>query len=102
MRWFAITPLVCPPKSNHLLTGVLILCSALLGADNKTAGKKSPPREAQPAAAPSGLIWPLPPDPPRIRWVAQYTDMAKVKQPVVRKAGWLDKLTGDQGAGRET
>jgi DNA-binding beta-propeller fold protein YncE len=49
------------------------------------------PAAATPAAA--TLIWPLPPDPPRIRWLAEYGDLAKVKNPI-RKAGWLDKVTG--------
>jgi DNA-binding beta-propeller fold protein YncE len=83
-------------RSFRWITGILVLCVGLSGADKPAAGKKNPPKEAQPAPGPgpSGLIWPLPPDPPRIRWVAQYMDMAKVKQPVVKRAGWLDKLTG--------
>lgn len=40
------------------------------------------------------LFWPLPPDPPRVRWLAEYSDMAKVKNPVVKKASWMDKVTG--------
>lgn len=36
----------------------------------------------------------MPPDPPRVRWVAQYTDMAKVKRPTAKKSSWLEKLTG--------
>jgi DNA-binding beta-propeller fold protein YncE len=42
----------------------------------------------------SELIWPLPPDPPRVRWLAEYTDMARVKKPAAKKRGWLDKVTG--------
>jgi DNA-binding beta-propeller fold protein YncE len=72
--------------------GILIYSVALSGADKPTAGKKSPPPETQPAT--SSLIWPLPPDPPRIRWLAQYMDMAKVKQPIARKSSWLEKVTG--------
>jgi len=75
------------------IAGILISCVALCGADKPPALKKSAPKEPS-GPSPSGLIWPLPPDPPRIRWVAQYTDMAKVKQPLVRKANWLDKVTG--------
>ena len=76
------------------LAGILTLCVALSGADSQPAKKRGLPKEAQTASGPPSLIWPLPPDPPRVRWVAQYADMAKVKQPAVRKASWLDKLTG--------
>jgi DNA-binding beta-propeller fold protein YncE len=84
-------------KSFRWVAGIVISCIGLHGAD-KTAGKKSLPREAQTAPGPPDLIWPLPPDPPRVRWVAEYTDLAKVKKPVVRKSGWLDKVTGTKTA----
>jgi DNA-binding beta-propeller fold protein YncE len=81
------------------LAGILIFCVAVSAADNKAAGKKDIPKKdvqkaAQPAPDPTTLIWPLPPDPPRIRWLAQYTDMAKVQHPGPRKVRWLDRLTG--------
>lgn len=71
------------------LAGVAVLCAALQAGDKKkdSSGPASPPK-------PADLIWPLPPDPPRVRWLAEYTDMAKVKNPVVKKASWLDKVTG--------
>lgn len=40
----------------------------------------------------------MPPDPPRVRWLAEYADMAKVKKPVVKKQGWVDKLSGAKTA----
>jgi DNA-binding beta-propeller fold protein YncE len=82
-------------QSFRWIAVILVSCVALSGADKLTANKKNP-KAAQSAQAPdpSGLIWPLPPDPPRVRWVAQYMDMAKVKQPIVKKASWLDKVTG--------
>ena len=36
----------------------------------------------------------MPPDPPRVRWLGEYADLAKVKNPVVRKSGFMDKITG--------
>ena len=81
-------------KRFRWIAGILISSVGLFGADKKTANTKNIPKAAQSEPGPSGLIWPLPPDPPRIRWVAQYTDMAKVKQPVARKASWLEKVTG--------
>jgi len=62
-----------------------------IAADTKGSSKTAPPA---PATNPADLIWPLPPDPPRIRWVAAYSDMAKVKNPAVRKSSWMDKVTG--------
>jgi DNA-binding beta-propeller fold protein YncE len=44
------------------------------------------------------LIWPLPPDPPRVRWLREYSDLAKVKRPAPRKAGLLERLTGTKTA----
>jgi DNA-binding beta-propeller fold protein YncE len=81
---------------------IVILCIALAalfsfpicaGETIPTDGKDA----AQSAKAPkqsSELIWPLPPDPPRVRWLAEYRDMAKVKTPIAKKSRWLDKLTG--------
>lgn len=65
------------------------------GADKPSrGGKRADPAKAAPTAPdPATLIWPLPPDPPRIRWVAEFSDMAKIK-PAVKKSAWLDKVTG--------
>ena len=89
-------PEVKTNKSFRWIAGILISGIGLFGADKPAANKKTTPKAAQPAPAPgpSGLIWPLPPDPPRVRWLAQYMDMAKVKQPIVKKASWLEKVTG--------
>jgi DNA-binding beta-propeller fold protein YncE len=66
---------------------------AVSAADTK--GTKGGKAVVQPPPVdPADLIWPLPPDPPRIRWVAAYSDMAKVKNPAVKKTGWMDKVTG--------
>jgi DNA-binding beta-propeller fold protein YncE len=84
-------------KSFCWIAGILISCVGLSWADKPASTKKNPAKAAQPAETgpgPTGLIWPLPPDPPRIRWVAQYSDMAKVKKPVVKKSSWVDKVTG--------
>lgn len=47
---------------------------------------------------PTDLIWPMPPDPPRVRWLAEYTDMAKVKNPVAKKPTWAEKISGAKQA----
>ncbi len=85
------------PKVPHVRDSIRYIASIatlgvlLFGADQKSA-KKPVPKQA--AAPPPELVWPLPPDPPRIRWLAEYSDMAKVKKPVARKAGLMEKLTG--------
>jgi DNA-binding beta-propeller fold protein YncE len=77
------------------VVGVLILCVPICGAGQKAPGnKKETPKASQPTLQPSELIWPLPPDPPRVRWLAAYADMAKVKKPVDKRAHWIDKVTG--------
>lgn len=78
-------------RTFHRIAVFLIVAAAALAADNK-AKKGGPPSIEAPK--PEDLIWPLPPDPPRVRWLAQYTDMAKIKGPAAKKSGWLDKVTG--------
>ena len=75
------------------------MSAVLCAADKKTpaAEKKTTGKEA-PATNPQDLIWPLPPDLPRIRWVAEYTDMAKIRPQAVKKMGWLEKVTGTKTA----
>jgi len=90
------------PKVSHVniqrsfpwVAGVVVLCLPLYGSGTRPPGNKDAPKAAQTAPQPSELIWPLPPDPPRVRWLAEYTDMAKVKSPVAKKSGWLEKVTG--------
>lgn len=77
-----------------LVCGLLACCATLSGADKKPAPNKKNGATGPPAVNPQDLIWPLPPAPPRIRWVAEYTDMAKVKAPVVKKSSWIEKVTG--------
>jgi len=84
-----VTPL---KRLYAIFAGMLIATLGLGAADVPASRTKSGTRESEPAAPPP-LIWPLPPDPPRVRWVAQYTDMAKVK-PSQKKSAWLEKLTG--------
>jgi DNA-binding beta-propeller fold protein YncE len=81
-------------KSFRSIAVILISSVGLCWAEQAAANKNNPSKVAASAPPPSSLIWPLPPDPPRIRWVAQYTDLIKVKQLVARKSGWLDKITG--------
>ncbi len=75
---------------------VLALCVAPFAISQSTNSKKAPAAKqaANEALKPTELTWPLPPDPPRIRWLAEYTDLAKVKKPAAKKSGWMEKVTG--------
>lgn len=81
-----------------LLVSGALLCSAPIAGEAKTSGgkpaAKAASKAATPAPDPTSLIWPLPPDPPRVRWLAQYTDMARVGNSAAKKRGWLEKVTG--------
>lgn len=79
--------------SLRLLASLFLLAAALGANDQKTASKKSPVK-AEPAAPAADLIWPLPPDPPRVRWLVEFADMAKVKKPAPKKSAWMEKITG--------
>ncbi len=81
-------------KTFRLVVKVVILFLCLSAAQPKAADKKVPPKTPQATPQSPELVWPLPPDPPRVRWLAEYKDMAKVKSPGARKRGWLDKVTG--------
>src|SRR4051812_47545578 len=44
------------------------------------------------------LVWPLPPDKPRYRWLEMFSD---VKQYESKKFAFIDRLTGTNNGGRE-
>ncbi|MDE3198493.1 MAG: 6-bladed beta-propeller [Acidobacteriota bacterium] len=73
-------------QSLRTLAPAVALCALLTAGDNKEL--------VLPGTASTDLTWPLPPDPPRVKWLAEYTDMAKVKKPEVKKISWLDRVTG--------
>ena len=89
-------------RLSRWIIGALILSVPVFGTETKATGSKSCDKKeaakAQTAPKPSELIWPLPPDPPRVRWLAEYKDMAKVKSPAAKKHGWVDKVTGAKTA----
>lgn len=74
--------------------GILWFCLSLPAADTRASSKAAASKPQPAPANPTELFWPLPPDPPRIRWLAEYSDLAKVKNPAVKKSSWMDKVTG--------
>ena len=86
-------------RKRHRVAACLLLAAAIPGVAQKAAPKKAAPKKEAAAVAPPDapteqLIWPLPPDPPRVRWVAQYADLAKIKKPNQRKPSLVEKLSG--------
>lgn len=83
---------------KHIILPIFLAVATLNAADQKPnpkdAARKDAAKAAQTDQKPSDLIWPLPPDPPRVRWLAEYVDLAKVKKPEAKKTGWMDKLAG--------
>jgi len=74
---------------RSVIAAILLLCPTLYAADKPDPKKKA----ATAAPRPADLIWPLPPDPPRIRWVAQFADLAAIGS-APKKAGWMEKVSG--------
>jgi DNA-binding beta-propeller fold protein YncE len=80
-------------EPRRSIVGVVLLCAVWSAGAQTTSAKKK--KDVAPSApAPVELIWPLPPDPPRIRWVAEYADLAKVKKPNAKKQGFMEKISG--------
>ena len=72
-------------------TAALLL--AFVGVPAATAGG-----DKKDAQKPAQLVWPLPPDKPRYRWLEMFSD---VKQFEAKKFAFIDRLTGTGNGGRE-
>lgn len=40
------------------------------------------------------LVWPLPPSPPRVRWLGQITDLTALKGKKKKKRSWIERIAG--------
>jgi DNA-binding beta-propeller fold protein YncE len=76
-------------RAKYILIPALVVAIVAHGGDQETKKKAAP--QAQQKA--QDLIWPLPPDPPRVKWLAEYRDLAKIK-PSTKKSGWVERMTG--------
>ncbi len=76
-------------KPTCWLFAVLVAVIALSGSLTGFAQKKglAMPQPAQ------ELVWPLPPDPPRIRWVSQFSSAEEVEQKK-KKRSWFERVAG--------
>lgn len=82
------------PRLFYRFVGVLLVCAIGMWSQAKSADTKKNPNTETIKSLQSELIWPLPPDPPRVRWLAEYTDLAKIKNPNIKKHSWIEKITG--------
>lgn len=76
----------------------LLIATALMtgvsGIQTRAENKKDVVSSSQHQTRHLDLVWPLPPDPPRVRWLAEYTDMARIKNPAAKKRGLMEKIAG--------
>jgi DNA-binding beta-propeller fold protein YncE len=81
-------------RSLYRIIGFVVLCTFLSWNPSAAEVKKEIAKTVPAAPRPSQLIWPPPPDLPRVRWLAEYSDFARIKNPAAAKRGWVDKITG--------
>lgn len=78
------------PRTHIALIFGLATLSLLLAAPPVSAGKKKDDR-AQ--AAPGNLVWPLPPDKPRLKFLTSYSNNYDIEPR--KKRSWVDKMVGN-------
>lgn len=76
-----------PPRLIFILGVLFTLC--LTVANEKVIAQKG----RAPAASAMDLVWPLPPDKPRIRFLAMYSNNFDIEPR--KKRSWADKLVGN-------
>lgn len=79
-------------KRKPILLGLVVLVSAL-PAQARLGGKKES-KNNQPSLDPKQLVWPLPPDKPRIRFLDVYSNNFDVEPR--KKISWVDRLVGNE------
>lgn len=89
---------------GSLLLGVLAITLLPGARAEKKEKKKKSAQQVQQAPQPvqvdtSKLVWPLPPDPPRIRYLSELKGEPRAVQPAIpakKKQSWMDRLAGLQ------
>ncbi|MFQ5776732.1 MAG: 6-bladed beta-propeller [Terriglobia bacterium] len=72
-----------------------VLLCLLLAAPSRPAQKAQRPSRSE-AQAEQELVWPLPPAPPRVRWLGQITKVSDIVKKKKKKRSWIDRLAGVQ------
>ncbi len=78
-----------PRKHITLIFGLAAL-SLLLAAPQASAGKK---KDDKAQAGPTNLVWPLPPDKPRLKFLESYSNNYDIEPR--KKRSWVDKMVGN-------
>jgi len=78
-----------PRKHSSVILGLAALSLLLAAAQPAAAGKKK--TDAQ--VAPGNLVWPLPPDKPRLKFLESYSSNFDVEPR--KKRSWVDKMVGN-------
>ncbi len=73
---------------------VSLVIALALAAPAACQGKKERKRAISEAKKVPELVWPLPPEKPRIRWLGSLSNNLDVEPP--KKRGWLQKLINEQ------
>jgi 6-phosphogluconolactonase (cycloisomerase 2 family) len=76
------------PRS-HIIVFALATLSLLAAVQPAAAGKKKD--DAQ--VAPTNLVWPLPPDRPRVKYLESYSNNYDIEPK--KKRSWVDKMVGN-------
>jgi len=80
-----------PRRNFRTVIDVTLALGLALGLFSRPAvGGKKP--DAAPAVDPATLVWPMPPDKPRVRFIEEWDNNLQVEP--IRKRTWADKLAG--------
>jgi sugar lactone lactonase YvrE len=77
-------------KHIAFILGVAAVSLLLAAAQPASAGNKKGDKAP---AAPSNLVWPLPPDKPRIKYLTSYSSNYDIE--ARKKRSWVDKMVGN-------
>lgn len=69
---------------------LFLLVFVMAPAVAKKSGKHRPPADA----TPRNLVWPLPPEPPRVRWLGEIRNLDEVKGKTKKKRSWFARVAG--------
>jgi NHL repeat/6-bladed beta-propeller len=79
-----------PGKDKSLIVGLAALALLLAAAQPVSAGKK---KDDKTQVGPTNLVWPLPPDKPRVKFITAYSSNFDIESR--KKRSWVDKMVGN-------
>lgn len=79
-----------PRKHIAFILGLVAVGLLLAAAQPASAGSK---KDDKAQAAPTNLVWPLPPDKPRVKYLTSYSSNYDIEPR--KKRSWVDKMVGN-------